>query len=91
MTGYSAAAIELDSGSLALELRSVNHRHFDLQLRVPDELRNLGVSVASAANERIRRLVKHRQRARRYVPNRLAANLLRRRNVDAVSRLTLVL
>lgn len=41
MTGFSAVAIEFESGSLALELRSVNHRYLDLQLRIPDELRSL--------------------------------------------------
>ncbi|MDZ4201276.1 MAG: YicC/YloC family endoribonuclease [Gallionella sp.] len=39
MTGYSTANVELDSGSLTLELRSVNHRYLDIQLRMPDELR----------------------------------------------------
>jgi len=39
MTGFAAVSAELDSGSLALELRSVNHRYLDLQLRMPDELR----------------------------------------------------
>lgn len=39
MTGYAAASAEIDSGSLALELRSVNHRYLDVQLRMPDELR----------------------------------------------------
>jgi len=41
MTGFAAIAAELDNGSLALELRAVNHRYLDLQLRVPDELRSL--------------------------------------------------
>lgn len=41
MTGFSAVAIELDCGSLTLEIRAVNHRYLDLQLRIPDELRNL--------------------------------------------------
>jgi uncharacterized protein (TIGR00255 family) len=41
MTGFAAVAAELESGSLALELRAVNHRYLDLQLRVPDELRSL--------------------------------------------------
>ena len=41
MTGFAAAAAELEAGSLALELRAVNHRYLDLQLRVPDELRTL--------------------------------------------------
>ena len=41
MTGFAAATAELDAGSLALELRAVNHRYLDLQLRMPDELRVL--------------------------------------------------
>lgn len=41
MTGFATATAELDTGSLALELRAVNHRYLDLQLRMPDELRVL--------------------------------------------------
>ena len=41
MTGYSAVAVELDTGSLSLEIRGVNHRHLDLQFRIPDEIRLL--------------------------------------------------
>jgi uncharacterized protein (TIGR00255 family) len=41
MTGFSAVAVELESGSLSLEIRSVNHRFLDLQLRIQDELRAL--------------------------------------------------
>jgi uncharacterized protein (TIGR00255 family) len=39
MTGFASVAAELDSASLTLELRSVNSRYLDLQLRMPDELR----------------------------------------------------
>ncbi len=39
MTGFAVTTAELDSGSLTLELRAVNHRYLDLQLRMPDELR----------------------------------------------------
>ncbi len=39
MTGFAVATTELDTGSLSLELRSVNSRYLDLQLRIPDELR----------------------------------------------------
>ncbi|HEY0664851.1 MAG TPA: YicC/YloC family endoribonuclease [Gallionella sp.] len=39
MTGYAAAGAETEHGSLTLELRSVNHRYLDIQLRMPDELR----------------------------------------------------
>lgn len=38
MTGFATSATELDTGSLTLELRAVNHRYLDLQLRIPDEL-----------------------------------------------------
>jgi uncharacterized protein (TIGR00255 family) len=40
MTGFAVASAEMNSGSLTLELRAVNHRYLDLQLRMPDELRS---------------------------------------------------
>ena len=40
MTGFAVATAELENGSLSLELRAVNHRYLDLQLRMPDELRS---------------------------------------------------
>ena len=49
MTGYAAVAAELPGVSLSVELRSVNHRYLDLQLRVPDELRG----IESQLRERI--------------------------------------
>ena len=45
MTGFSTVAVELDSCSLSLEIRSVNHRYLDLQLRIPDELRILEAAL----------------------------------------------
>lgn len=39
MTGFATASAELENGSLSLELRSVNSRYLDLQLRMPDEMR----------------------------------------------------
>jgi uncharacterized protein (TIGR00255 family) len=41
MTGFAAVAAELAGVSLAVELRSVNHRYLDLAVRLPDELRTL--------------------------------------------------
>lgn len=41
MTGYAAVSAPTARGMLSLELRSVNSRFLDLQLRVPDELRSL--------------------------------------------------
>lgn len=45
MTGFASGVLELDTGSLALELRAVNHRYLDIQLRLPDELRALESSL----------------------------------------------
>lgn len=39
MTGYASSSAESDNSSLTLELRAVNHRYLDIQLRMPDELR----------------------------------------------------
>ncbi len=39
MTGFAAVAAELPGVSVAVELRSVNHRYLDLTLKLPDELR----------------------------------------------------
>ena len=41
MTGFAAVAAELPGVALAVDLRSVNHRYLDLQIRLPDELRAL--------------------------------------------------
>ncbi len=49
MTGFAAVAADLPGVSLSVELRSVNHRYLDLQLRLPDELRG----QESALRERI--------------------------------------
>jgi len=40
MTGYAVASADSPRGALALELRSVNSRYLDVQLRVADELRS---------------------------------------------------
>lgn len=39
MTGYANTAADFAAGSLSLELRAVNHRYLDIQLRMPEELR----------------------------------------------------
>ena len=49
MTGYAVASAEIDSGSLTLELRAVNHRYLDIQLRMPDELRGFENSLREAS------------------------------------------
>lgn len=82
MTGFSALSLELDSGSLALEIRSVNHRYLDLQLRIPDELRSLEPALREAISAQITRgkvecRVGFAVRASAGIPARLNLPLLR--------------
>ena len=55
MTGYAIASAELDSGSLTLELRAVNHRYLDIQLRMPDELRGFEGALREAITAQLQR------------------------------------
>ncbi len=55
MTGYAVATAELDIGSLSLELRSVNSRYLDLQLRMPDELRTFEPVLREAISAQMTR------------------------------------
>ncbi len=55
MTGYATASAEMDSGSLTLELRSVNHRYLDVQLRMPDELRGVEGALREAITVQLQR------------------------------------
>jgi uncharacterized protein (TIGR00255 family) len=55
MTGYASVATELESASLTLELRSVNSRYLDLQLRMPDELRTQEPALREAIAAQITR------------------------------------
>lgn len=55
MTGYAAISKELPQGSLALELRSINNRYLDLQIRLPDELRSLEPEMREILGARLTR------------------------------------
>jgi uncharacterized protein (TIGR00255 family) len=55
MTGFAAVAAELETGSLTLELRSVNSRYLDLQLRMPDELRTQEPALREAISAQMSR------------------------------------
>jgi uncharacterized protein (TIGR00255 family) len=55
MTGYAAASAELDNGSLTLDLRAVNHRYLDIQLRMPDELRGFEGTLREAITAQLQR------------------------------------
>ena len=45
MTAFASAEADTGHGTLAIELRSVNHRYLELGLRLPDELRSLEATV----------------------------------------------
>jgi len=55
MTGFAAAAAELPGCSLTVELRSVNHRYLDIQVRLPDELRAMDGALRDLLTTRLRR------------------------------------
>jgi uncharacterized protein (TIGR00255 family) len=55
MTGYAAATAESPRGTLALELRSVNSRFLDLQMRVAEELRALEPALRELIVARVAR------------------------------------
>lgn len=55
MTGYAAASAPTARGVLSLELRSVNSRFLDLQLRVPEELRALEPALRELIAARVAR------------------------------------
>lgn len=48
MTGFAATQREVAAGTLMIELRSVNHRYLELQLRIDDALRNCEPAVREA-------------------------------------------
>lgn len=41
MTGFASGSIEIEHGTLGMELRSVNNRYLEIQFRLPEELRAL--------------------------------------------------
>jgi uncharacterized protein (TIGR00255 family) len=55
MTGFSAQQRELVGGTLLLELRSVNHRYLELQLRLDEVLRSFETPIREAIAGRLGR------------------------------------
>lgn len=55
MTGYATAAREFPFGTLAVELRSVNHRYLDVQFRLPDDLRAIEPALREMLSEQVAR------------------------------------
>jgi len=48
MTGFASAVQESAQGSLALELKTVNHRYLEFQTRIPEELRPVEPTMREA-------------------------------------------
>src|SRR5438046_9041196 len=48
MTGFASAVRESAKGSLSVELKTVNHRYFEFQARIPEELRPIEPAVREA-------------------------------------------
>lgn len=55
MTGYAATTADSARGTLALELRSVNSRFLDVQMRIAEELRALEPMLRELVAERVAR------------------------------------
>lgn len=96
MTGYARVDRAVAGGTLEWELRAVNHRYLDLQLRLPDEFRALEPALRTAARGRLRRgkveaTLRHargaeREAALRVDASRLASVQEAMRSVTAVLR-----
>lgn len=55
MTGFARALAETAFGTMTCELRAVNHRFLDVQIRLPDELRARENDLRSVIGEAIKR------------------------------------
>ncbi|HYC35683.1 MAG TPA: YicC/YloC family endoribonuclease [Usitatibacter sp.] len=55
MTGFAAAALETAQASLAVELKTVNHRYLEFQTRMPEELRPLEPAMREAVASKLTR------------------------------------
>jgi uncharacterized protein (TIGR00255 family) len=55
MTGFASATRESETASITVTIRAVNHRHLDLQLRVPQSLAEAEARIRAAVQRRISR------------------------------------
>ena len=84
MTGYAAASADSPRGRLSLELRSVNSRFLDLQLRVAEELRALEPALREMITARVSR---GKLDCRFYLNETGISEKPQRLNAQALSRL----
>jgi len=55
MTGFASATEETPQGSLAVELKTVNHRYLEFQTRIPEEFRPLEPAMREAVAAKLTR------------------------------------
>lgn len=55
MTAFTRHSLQKDWGSATWELRTVNHRYFDLDIRLPESLRELEMPLREKAAKELRR------------------------------------
>jgi uncharacterized protein (TIGR00255 family) len=55
MTAFARQEAELATGTITLELRSVNHRFLEMAVRLPEELRALEPTLRERAGKRVKR------------------------------------
>jgi uncharacterized protein (TIGR00255 family) len=55
MTGFAAAVHESPQGSVSVELKTVNHRYFEFQARIPEELRPVEPAIREALAAKVTR------------------------------------
>jgi uncharacterized protein (TIGR00255 family) len=55
MTGFGAAEGEVSGGRLRLEVRTVNHRHLNVQVKVPSELAELEPAIRERLRDHVAR------------------------------------
>ena len=55
MTGYGEASSQIRGTKVTIQVRSLNHRHLDLQLRVPREYLSFEEDIRKLIREKIAR------------------------------------
>ena len=55
MTGFARSEATTDQGVLSVELKTVNHRYFELSLRLPEELRPAELAIRKQIGKAVRR------------------------------------
>jgi uncharacterized protein (TIGR00255 family) len=55
MTGFAAATVEDDRATIGVTIRALNHRHLDLQLRMPQSLSAVERDVRTLVSSRVAR------------------------------------